>query len=260
MTNSLVLFILVSPLTYGASSAEPSPFVQLIQDCLEEEEGLAELIAKEGWPEMEQEEFNKLWKASVNQFLKTKDAFLGASTVRHAAQLADRDYPRTTSGAEHRLYREYMSSHMLCLGLILLGGKQKLRPPDDAADIEHIMAFDRWVTEETVARLALPSPFPAMNWVGASRSDKWVGPVFRRWSSAKPPGHFARQTASYLVARFQRDPGKARTFLDAVLREEDLRPPKKALEALDYYLANGVPARKVKKLAPPVFDRIVELE
>jgi len=260
MINSLVLFILVSPFPSRASFAELSPFVQLTQDCPEKEEDLAELIAKEGWPEIEQKDFNKLWKASVDHFLKTKDACLSASFVRHAAQLADRNYPRAIIGAEDRLRREFMSNHMLCLGLILLAWKQKLRPPDDATDIEYIMAFDKWVTEETVARLSLPSPFPAMNWVGASRSDEWVGPVFRRWSSAKQPGHFARETASYLIARFPRDPGEARTFLDTVLKERDLRPPKEALEALDYYLVNGVPARRVKKLSPPIFDRIMELE
>jgi len=117
-----------------------------------------------------------------------------------------------------------------------------------------------WVSEETVAHLSLPSPFPAMNWVGASGPDEWVGPVLSRWSSAKQPGHYARETASYLIARFPGDAARAKAFLDKALKEMELRPPKEATDALDHYLRNGVHARKVKKPSPPVFDRVRELE
>jgi len=260
MISPLVLLVLISPFPHREASAELSPFVQLTQDCPEREEDLAELLAKEGWPKIKQEDFNKLWKASVDHLMKTRDAFVAAAGVRHAAQSADRDHPRTTIGAEDRLNREFTSSRMLCLGLILLAWKQKLRPPEDATNMKYIMASDRWVSKETVARLSLPSPFPAMNWIGASGSDECFKLVLKRWSSSKQFRSYRRQTASCLIARFPGDAGRAKAFLDKALKEMELQPPEEVVDALDHYLVNGVPARRVKKLSPPVFDRIMELE
>lgn len=243
-----------------ACLAELSPFQTLIWNCPSEEKATADLVLQNDWPALSQDVFNQLWAASLKQLISLKDARDAASQMRINGITIDKQSENVATEFFNRIQHDFMSGWWRTRGLMIVAWKQKIRVPEDADTIALVLSFDTCLNEDTVERLSLPTPFPAMNWIGAFGSDRAFDHVVKHWQSYDSPRHYWRQVASCLIARFPGRPGEAESFLNERLRRLNFSPPDAMLDAVRYGLVNGVRGTRVRKLSPPIFEGILEKE